>query len=164
MKCAQYFNMHIRHISQLWKKVGQLTQNAMIFSFFLLNLLIWHATQWRERRPITWMCCRSWTMGLYIKGKEVCRYTYTHTHFHSCFKFIQTESERRMREAGVKQAMQNRLRSCMFMYCVLYVHFFLNDISWSRALLAGPKLCLCWLYRSSVNSTLHRRDTIGLRF
>ena len=72
-------------------------------------------------------------MGLYIKGKEACHYTYTHTHFNYCFKFIQTEPERRMREAGVKQAMQNRFRSCMFMYCVLFVYFFLNDISLSRA-------------------------------
>ena len=43
-------------------------------------------------------------------------------------EIIQTEAERPRREAGVQQAMENELRSCLF------VCMFFKDISRSRAL------------------------------
>ena len=42
------------------------------------------------------------------------------------FEIIQTEAERRRREAGVKQSMEIRLRSCM------YVHMYVWYLELSR--------------------------------
>ena len=71
---------------------------------------------------------------------------------------IQTEAERRRREAGVQQAIENGLRSCLFV-CV-YVCMFFRDISRYKALSESKRVSDC----SPVNSTLHRHDVIRVRF
>ena len=73
-------------------------------------------------------------------------------------ELIQTEAERRRREAGVQQAMESRPGSCLFV--CMYVCMFFKDISRSRALGESKVVPCC----SPVNSTLHRHDTIRLRF
>ena len=66
---------------------------------------------------------------------------------------VQTEAERRRREARVQQ---NGLRSCLFV-CICK---FFKDISRSKAL-SESKVASCY---SPVNSTLHRHDIIRVRF
>ena len=73
-------------------------------------------------------------------------------------RFFQTEAERRRREAGVQQAIENGFRLCL--YVCMYVCMFFKDISRSRALGESKVVSCC----SPVNSTLHKHDIIRMWF
>ena len=72
-------------------------------------------------------------------------------------RFIQTEAERRRREAGVKQSMEIRLRSCM--YVCMWVCMVFGIISRTKACTATNEVLKC----RSPERALLRHNIIGVR-
>ena len=70
--------------------------------------------------------------------------------------FIQTEAERRRREAGVQQSIENGLGSCMYVYMFVCMGF--ANIWGFRA----PSESKMVPYDSHVSSTLLRHEIIGM--
>ena len=100
---------------------------------------------------------------LYLSASELCFIMHHRRHMYMNYLLysirpivIQTEAERRRRDAGVQQAMENGLRSCL----LVYVCMFFKNISRSRALSEFKVVSCC----SPVNSTFHRHDIIRVRF
>ena len=87
---------------------------------------------------------------------------YEKRYFFVCIHLIQTEAERRRREAGVKQSMEIRVRSCMYVggWVGGYVCMVFGIISRTKARSATNEIPKC----RSPERALLRHSIIGVRF
>ena len=104
-------------------RLYQFNDSADVYMFFIIkfsqNLLYGHISE--TRTPLRGACC----VGLHLYrpiGQFLVFCRTLSIELSACARdIIQTEAERRRREAGVKQSMEIRVRSCM--YVGMYVWY-----------------------------------------